>query len=50
MSVTAVIYERDTDFGNIDLIEPPSEQTCNAESLPSQRVSDEQLNHLAPWQ
>jgi hypothetical protein len=46
----AVIYERDTDFGNIEVVNPPGEQMYNSELLPSQRVSEEQVNHLAPWQ
>ena len=46
----AVIYERDTDFGTINIVEPPSEQTRTVELLPSQRVSEEQIKHLALWQ
>jgi len=46
----AVILERDTDFGTINVVEPTSEETRNVESLLSQRVSEEQIRHLALWQ
>jgi hypothetical protein len=45
-----VIYERDNDFGTIDVLEPPSEQMCTTDLLPSQRICQEQMNHLTLWQ
>ena len=44
----AIIYEHDVDFGDITVVEPPLYK--QAELLPSQKLSPENLEHLSPTQ
>ena len=51
MLISAVVYDKDADFGRIKVIEPiPSESkdiANTAEQLPSQKITPESLAHLS---
>ena len=40
----AIIYEQDSDFGDVSVIDPAA--ISQYESLPSQRINPERLSHL----
>ena len=47
----AVVYDRDTDFGQLEAVELPSELPSNqAELLPSSRLDEDKLAHLSSQQ